>query len=75
MRLFFALARLKSTLGAKRSSAVLRSTGGGDVTESIQEMRAPRTNGLVIHWAARYDLLAWLLTRGAVSSVLMRCAP
>jgi ubiquinone/menaquinone biosynthesis C-methylase UbiE len=25
---------------------------------------APRTNGLVIHWAARYDLLAWLLTRG-----------
>jgi len=25
---------------------------------------APRTKGLVIHWAARYDLLAWLLTRG-----------
>jgi ubiquinone/menaquinone biosynthesis C-methylase UbiE len=25
---------------------------------------APRTSGLVIHWAARYDLLAWLLTRG-----------
>jgi len=25
---------------------------------------APRTNGLVIRWAARYDLLAWLLTRG-----------
>ena len=23
-----------------------------------------RTNGLVIHWAARYDLLAWLITRG-----------
>src|SRR5688500_18686474 len=22
------------------------------------------TNGLVIEWAARYDLLAWLLTRG-----------
>jgi ubiquinone/menaquinone biosynthesis C-methylase UbiE len=22
------------------------------------------THGLVIHWAARYDLLAWLLTRG-----------
>jgi ubiquinone/menaquinone biosynthesis C-methylase UbiE len=22
------------------------------------------TNGLVIHWAARYDVLAWLLTRG-----------
>jgi len=25
---------------------------------------APRTNGRVIRWAARYDLLAWLLTRG-----------
>jgi ubiquinone/menaquinone biosynthesis C-methylase UbiE len=24
----------------------------------------PHTNGLVIHWAARYDILAWLLTRG-----------
>ena len=34
------------------------------MTESIQETRAPRTNGLVLHWAARYDLLAWLLTRG-----------
>jgi ubiquinone/menaquinone biosynthesis C-methylase UbiE len=34
------------------------------MTELIQETGAPRTNGLVIHWAARYDLLAWLLTRG-----------
>jgi ubiquinone/menaquinone biosynthesis C-methylase UbiE len=25
---------------------------------------APRTHGLVIDWAARYDLLAWLLTHG-----------
>jgi len=24
----------------------------------------PHTRGLVIHWAARYDLLAWLFTRG-----------
>jgi ubiquinone/menaquinone biosynthesis C-methylase UbiE len=24
----------------------------------------PHTRGLVIHWAARYDLLAWVLTRG-----------
>jgi ubiquinone/menaquinone biosynthesis C-methylase UbiE len=28
------------------------------------EQSAPRTNGLVIRWAARYDLLAWLFTRG-----------
>ena len=34
------------------------------MTESIRETGAPRTNGLVIHWAARYDLLAWLLTWG-----------
>jgi ubiquinone/menaquinone biosynthesis C-methylase UbiE len=26
--------------------------------------RVVNTKGLVIHWAARYDLLAWLLTRG-----------
>jgi 2-polyprenyl-3-methyl-5-hydroxy-6-metoxy-1,4-benzoquinol methylase len=25
---------------------------------------APRTHGLLIDWAARYDLLAWLLTHG-----------
>jgi ubiquinone/menaquinone biosynthesis C-methylase UbiE len=25
---------------------------------------APHTKGFVIHWAARYDLLAWLLTHG-----------
>jgi ubiquinone/menaquinone biosynthesis C-methylase UbiE len=34
------------------------------MTELIQETAAPRTNGLVIYWAARYDLLAWVLTRG-----------
>jgi ubiquinone/menaquinone biosynthesis C-methylase UbiE len=34
------------------------------MTGSMQETGSPRTNGLVIHWAARYDLLAWLLTRG-----------
>jgi ubiquinone/menaquinone biosynthesis C-methylase UbiE len=28
------------------------------------DQSAPRTNGLVIRWAARYDLLAWLFTRG-----------
>ena len=25
---------------------------------------APRTHGLVLNWAARYDILAWLLTHG-----------
>lgn len=25
---------------------------------------APHTNGRVLHWAARYDFLAWLFTRG-----------
>ena len=34
------------------------------MTNAIEEGVAPRTKGLVIHWAARYDLLAWLLTRG-----------
>ena len=30
----------------------------------MDQPTAPRTHGLVLHWAARYDLLAWLLTRG-----------
>ena len=30
----------------------------------MDQQTAPRTHGLVLHWAARYDLLAWLLTRG-----------
>jgi ubiquinone/menaquinone biosynthesis C-methylase UbiE len=34
------------------------------MTEGLQKRTTPLTNGLVIHWAARYDLLAWLLTRG-----------
>ena len=34
------------------------------MTEVIQERAATRTSGLVIHWAARYDLLVWLVTRG-----------
>jgi ubiquinone/menaquinone biosynthesis C-methylase UbiE len=30
----------------------------------MEEHMAPRTHGLVLNWAARYDLLAWLLTHG-----------
>jgi len=30
----------------------------------LDQQSAPRTHGLVLHWAARYDLLAWLLTHG-----------
>jgi ubiquinone/menaquinone biosynthesis C-methylase UbiE len=30
----------------------------------MEEQTAPGTHGLVLHWAARYDLLAWLLTHG-----------
>jgi ubiquinone/menaquinone biosynthesis C-methylase UbiE len=37
---------------------------GKDVTEANEMSEGLRTNGLVIHWAARYDFLAWLLTRG-----------
>lgn len=34
------------------------------MTDATEAIVAPRTKGLVIQWAARYDLLAWLLTRG-----------
>jgi len=30
----------------------------------MDQESAPRTHGLVLNWAARYDLLAWLLTHG-----------
>jgi ubiquinone/menaquinone biosynthesis C-methylase UbiE len=30
----------------------------------MDQQTAPGTHGLVLHWAARYDLLAWLLTHG-----------
>jgi ubiquinone/menaquinone biosynthesis C-methylase UbiE len=30
----------------------------------MDQETAPGTHGLVLHWAARYDLLAWLLTHG-----------
>jgi len=30
----------------------------------MDQETAPRTHGLVLNWAARYDLLAWLLTHG-----------
>ena len=30
----------------------------------MDQQTAPRTRGLVLHWVARYDLLAWLLTHG-----------
>lgn len=34
------------------------------MTHGTEQEMAPATKGRVIHWAARYDLLAWLLTRG-----------
>ena len=34
------------------------------MSHEIETSIAPRTNGRVLHWAARYDLLAWLFTRG-----------
>src|SRR5262245_48370070 len=32
--------------------------------DSTTKAGAPATTGLVIHWAARYDWLAWLVTHG-----------
>src|SRR5215471_21466172 len=46
---FFATTHFQSTLSVRRT---------------MDHQTAPRTHGLVLHWAARYDLLAWLLTRG-----------
>ena len=34
------------------------------MTKTAKRHSAPGTTGLVVHWAARYDLLIWLLTLG-----------
>jgi ubiquinone/menaquinone biosynthesis C-methylase UbiE len=34
------------------------------VTKTAKRNSAPGTTGLVVHWAARYDLLIWLVTLG-----------
>jgi ubiquinone/menaquinone biosynthesis C-methylase UbiE len=34
------------------------------MTQAVQREIGPHTNGRVLHWAAGYDLLAWLLLRG-----------
>jgi ubiquinone/menaquinone biosynthesis C-methylase UbiE len=47
--LFFAATHFQSTLTVERA---------------MEEHTAPRTHGLVLNWAARYDVLAWLLTHG-----------
>jgi len=44
--------------GTTRFQSTLR------VERTMDQQTAPRTHGLVLHWAARYDLLAWLLTHG-----------
>jgi ubiquinone/menaquinone biosynthesis C-methylase UbiE len=36
----------------------------GKMINVTERDKAPHTTGLIIHWAARYDVLAWLLTRG-----------
>ena len=30
----------------------------------MEQQTTPHTHGLVLHWATRYDLIAWLLTHG-----------
>src|SRR3954464_2683153 len=47
--MFFAAAHFQSTL---------------TVEHAMEEQMRSGTHGLVLHWAARYDLLAWLLTHG-----------
>jgi len=47
--MFFTASQFQSTLRVERA---------------MEEQTASGTHGLVLHWAARYDLLAWLLTHG-----------
>ena len=38
----------------------------------MEQDTAPRTHGLLIEWAARYDLLVWLLTHGRERELRLR---
>lgn len=38
----------------------------------MKQQTTPRTHGFVLHWAARYDLLAWLLTHGREGELRQR---
>src|SRR5262245_29932663 len=48
----------KMFFGAPHFQSTLR------VEQTMDHDSAPHTHGLVLNWAARYDLLAWLLTHG-----------
>lgn len=39
----------------------------------MEQEAAPHTHGLLINWAARYDLLAWVLTHGRERQLRERC--
>ena len=42
----------------------MRRLAHDDVSSTIDRAPTPATTGEVLHWAARYDLLVWLLTLG-----------
>ena len=44
------------------------------MTETTDRHRAPRATGLLIHAAARYDLLVWLFTLGTVFGSMLNVA-
>jgi ubiquinone/menaquinone biosynthesis C-methylase UbiE len=51
-------------MSKNRAASSLSQSYGGDVTKTAKRNSAPGTTGLVLHWAARYDLLVWLVTLG-----------
>ncbi|MFN2399897.1 MAG: methyltransferase domain-containing protein [Gemmatimonadaceae bacterium] len=48
----------------ERNGAKGQTTTGDEVKKTTKRNSARGTTGLVIHWAARYDLLIWLVTLG-----------
>src|SRR5215831_12569871 len=62
LNVFFVLPQFQSTLSVERT---------------MDQDVAPPTHGLVLNWAARYDLFAWLLTHGrerALREAIIRLA-
>ena len=65
---FFEGTCAKSTLRTSPAARPIHAAARRPLEERVihgtERAMAPHTKGLVIHWAARYDLLAWVLTRG-----------
>jgi len=64
MSIIVLLVPLFNDVEAIKDMACLRSPKGDELSEEADRNPTPRTTGLILHAAARYDLSIWLMTLG-----------